>query len=92
MVNQAWSACEGTLTLASDGVSFISRSSRADNFRAPWSSVREVRTNRLPIQGRRAFHIELANGRNYNLIPTDASPDGIVDMINDTKGRNAVRR
>ncbi|MBK7926376.1 MAG: serine/threonine protein kinase [Bryobacterales bacterium] len=91
MMNQAWSACEGTLTLHADGVSFLSRSTRADNFRAPWSSVREVKTNRLPIQGRRAFHIELANGRNFNLIPTDASPNGIVETILAQKAKGGRR-
>ena len=91
MVNQAWSACEGTLTLSRDGVSFLSRSDRSDNFRVPFTALREVRTNRLPIQGRRAFHIELSNGRNYNFVPTDASNNGIVDLINEAKARGARR-
>lgn len=91
MMNQAWSACEGTLTLMAEGISFLSRSTRADNFQAPWSSVTEVKTNRLPIQGRRAFHIELANGRNYNFIPTDASPNGIVDTILAQKAKGGRR-
>jgi len=92
MVNQAWSACEGTLTLNRDGVSFLSRSDRSDNFRVPLSSLREVRPNRLPIQGRRAFHIELTNGRNYNFIPTDASNNTIVDSINEAKAGGGVKR
>lgn len=91
MVNQGWSACEGTLTLTRDGVSFLSRSERSDNFRVPFTALREVRTNRLPIQGRRAFHIELSNGRNYNFVPTDASNNGIVDLINEAKARGARR-
>ena len=92
MVNQAWSACEGTLTLTRDGINFVSRSDRSDNFRVPFGSIREVRTNRLPIQGRRAFHIELNNGRNYNFIPTDASNNGIVDTITDAKARGGAKR
>ncbi|MEP7364053.1 MAG: serine/threonine-protein kinase [Acidobacteriota bacterium] len=91
MVNQAWSACEGTLTLSADGISFLSRSDRSDNFRLALTAIKEVRTNRMPIQGRRAFHIELNNGRNYNFIPTDASNNAIVDLINEAKAKGARR-
>jgi hypothetical protein len=91
MVNQAWSACEGTLTLSPDGISFLSRSDRSDNFRLPLTAIKEARTNRLPIQGRRAFHIEFNNGRNFNFIPTDASTNAIVDLINEAKVKGARR-
>jgi hypothetical protein len=91
MVNQAWSACEGTLTLSAEGISFLSRSDRSDNFRLPLTAIKEVRTNRLPIQGRRAFHIELNNGRNFNFIPTDASTNTIVDLINEAKVKGMRR-
>ena len=51
-----------------------------ESFAVPLNTIAEIKSNRVPIRGYRAFHIKLQNGRNYNLVPR-INPDMVVTAI-----------
>jgi serine/threonine protein kinase len=63
--------CQGRLVLRHDRILFQGN----HRFDQPLSAIAEVKTNRLPVQGRPAFHIKFKNGDNYNFgaVSDDAS-------------------
>jgi hypothetical protein len=69
--------CEGTLSLHGNRVVFRGTHS----FNQPFSAIAEVRTNRLPIQGKSAFHIKFKNGENYNFGAVSDDADSIAATL-----------
>jgi serine/threonine protein kinase len=78
------SACNGVLSV-SDGALHFRSFNANDSFDVPFSDVEEVRENKLPLAGSRAFHIKMQN-RNYNFVPQQ-SVQMIVDSINRAMGK-----
>lgn len=78
-----WPHCWGQMRIAGGQVFFRvlgTSDGRRDDFVVPVSALDEVRVNRMPIQGRPAFHIRV-NGQNFNFIPAAGSPIMYVNVI-----------
>jgi serine/threonine protein kinase len=60
---------------------------RRDDFDAPLSAMGEVKTNRLLLHGRQAFHV-VVNGQHFNFIPADGSTvQDVMEIENASKSR-----
>jgi serine/threonine protein kinase len=77
--------CEGTLLVRRNRVTF---QGSAHHFDEPLTNVVEIRPNRLPVQGRPAFHIKFKNGDNYNFGATSEDAGKIVSILE--KARRAA--
>ncbi len=72
-------SCSGTISIQNSTISF--NGNPTHSFSVPLSSVSEVQTNRIPLQGREAFHIRLNDGENYNFVPQGANANEAVAQI-----------
>ena len=74
-----WAHCEGTLSLSNGRVRYQANNP-SHSFDVALSDVVEVKTNRIPIRGYKAFHIRLRNGENYNFVSRNASAEIVASL------------
>lgn len=74
-----WNHCEGTLRLNGQTLRFDTRFP-GDSFVVPLSEIEEMKMNRMPIRGMKAFHIKLRSGRKFNFV-SEQSADQVIDTI-----------
>ena len=99
------SFCVGYLYILPDRVIFRTAKSidgRTDDFEVNRSTIKEFKTNNLPIGSFSCFHIKLKSGKNYNFAHIDQNgndlgPGIVVDAYNGTiepagPARNALER
>ena len=80
-VADQWFRCEGVLYVFDDHVQFEAQNTNdgnRHNLNVPFSSIKEVKTNRWPIQRYKAFHIKLQKSKNYNFAAPGLEPSTVV--------------
>jgi serine/threonine protein kinase len=86
------SFCVGYLYILPDRVVYRTARTmdgRTDDFEVSRSTIKEFKTNRIPIGAFNCFHIKLKNGNNYNFAHIDQNgndlgPDVVVNAYEDT--------
>ena len=77
--DRGWNHCEGVLRVVGKSIRYDTRFA-GDSFEAPLSDIDEIKMNRMPIRGMKAFHVKLKSGRKFNFVARE-SPDRIVSAI-----------
>ena len=76
--------CEGVLYVFDNHIRFEAQSTNdrgRHNLNIPFSGIKEVKTNRWPIQRYKAFHIKVRNGKNYNFARPGLEPSTVVSAF-----------
>lgn len=79
-VNQIWQHCTGRLFIANGKLNFQSAQA-GHSFSIPLNKIKEIKSNRLALAGRKAFHVDIAGGEKYNFVP-EAAVSEVVDALN----------
>ena len=77
--DKSWNHCEGTLRLNGQTLRFDTRFP-GDSFAVALSEIEEMKMNRMPIRGMKAFHLKLRSGRKFNFVSAE-SADQVIAAI-----------
>ena len=78
-----WNHCEGTLKLVGQILRYDTRFP-GDSFAVALSEIEELKMNRMPIHGMKAFHVKLRSGRKFNFVSAE-SADQVISAIQRTR-------
>ncbi len=79
-VNQIWQHCTGRLYVSNGRLTFQSNQS-GHSFNIPLKQIKEIKSNRMALAGRKAFHVHVEGGEKYNFVP-EGSVQEIVEALN----------